>query len=76
MWGHVRHVNPLKEHPERITKKDKKITERLNYDGIDFPVRENDSSKIEKWTTFALTFLVMEVGCFFQFMFLSKNLKI
>ena len=48
MWGHVKHVNPLKEHPERITKKDKKITERLNYDGIDFPVRENDSIKIEK----------------------------
>ena len=24
LWCHVRHINPLKEHPERITKKDKK----------------------------------------------------
>ena len=24
LWCHVRHANPLKEHPERITKKDKK----------------------------------------------------
>ena len=24
LWCHVRHINPLKEHPERITKEDKK----------------------------------------------------
>ena len=27
LWCHVRHVNPLREHPERIKKTDKKITE-------------------------------------------------
>ena len=25
LWCHVRHINPLKEHPERITKIDKKL---------------------------------------------------
>ena len=39
LWCHVRHINPLREHPERITKKDKKLVNNLNYDGIEFSVR-------------------------------------
>ena len=30
LWCHVRHINPLKEHPERILKNDKKIACNLN----------------------------------------------
>ena len=41
-WCHVRHINPLKEHPERISKIDKKIACSLNYDEIKFPVEEKD----------------------------------
>ena len=38
-----RHINPVKEHPERIKKIDKKIAcNLLNYDKIKFPVKEND----------------------------------
>ena len=40
LWCHVRHINPSKEHPERIKKTDKKIAEKLNYDEIEFPVQE------------------------------------
>ena len=47
LWCHVRHINPLKEHPERITKIDKKIACSLNYDEIKFPVEEKDFKKIE-----------------------------
>ena len=47
-WCHVRHINPLKQHPERITKQDEKLVKDLDYDEIDFPVRENDFGKIEK----------------------------
>ena len=47
LWCHVRHINPSKEHPERIKKTDKKIAEKLDYDGIEFPVQEKDFSKIE-----------------------------
>ena len=47
-WCHVRHINPLKEHPERITKEDKKLVKDLDYDEIDFPVQENDFGKTEK----------------------------
>ena len=36
LWCHIRHLNPLKTHPERITKVDKKwlkilITKALNF---------------------------------------------
>ena len=34
-------------HPERITQNDKKLVNHLNYDGVGFPVREKDFSKIE-----------------------------
>ena len=47
LWCHVTHINPLKEHPERITKIDKKIACSLNYDRIKFPVEEKDFEKIE-----------------------------
>ena len=48
LWCHVRHLNPAKIHPERITWEHKKLANNLNYDGIKFPVREKDFSKIEK----------------------------
>ena len=44
----VMHINPVKIHPERITWEDKKLANDLNYDGIGFPVREKDFSKIAK----------------------------
>ena len=47
MWCHVRHINPSKEHPERIFKNVKKIAEKLDYDGIEFLVQEKVFNKIE-----------------------------
>ena len=47
LWCHVRQINPLKEHPERTTKIDRKIVCSLNYDEIKFPVEEKDFEKIE-----------------------------
>ena len=48
LWCHVRHINPVKIHPERITWEDKKLLNNLNYDGVGFPMRKKDFSKIEK----------------------------
>ena len=45
---HVRHINSVKIHPERITQNDKKLPSDLDYDGVGFPVREKDFSKIER----------------------------
>ena len=42
LWCHVRHINP-----EKIKKIDKEIACNLNYEGIEFPVKEKDFKKIE-----------------------------
>ena len=38
LWCHVRHINPVKKHPERITQEDKKLVNNIIYDGVDFPL--------------------------------------
>ena len=40
-------INPSKKHLERIKKTDKKIAEKLDYDGIEFPFQEKYFNKIE-----------------------------
>ena len=47
LWCHVRHINPVKIHSERIRQTDKELVNDLDYDRIEFPVREKDFSKIE-----------------------------
>ena len=48
LWCHVRHINPSKEYPERVTKEGKKLVKNLDYDETDFSVQEDDFGKIEK----------------------------
>ena len=72
LWCHVRHINSVKIHSERITREDKRLVNSLNYDGIEFSVREKGFSKIEKRTTFALTCFVMKTNWLFQFTFQIK----
>ena len=48
LWCHIKHINPVKVHPERITQEDKKLANSLNCNGIEFSVREKGFSKIEK----------------------------
>ena len=47
LWCHVRHINPVKIHPGRITQEDKELVNDLNYDRVKFAVREKGFSKIE-----------------------------
>ena len=44
LWCHVRHINAVKIHPERITQEDKELVNDLNYDRAEFPVQEKDFS--------------------------------
>ena len=48
LWCHVRHINPVKVHTERITREDQKLIKNLDYDGIEFTVQEKDFGKIQK----------------------------
>ena len=65
LWCHVRHINPSKEHPERILKTDKKIAEKLDYDGIKFPVQEKDFNKIEVKNNISINVFAYENGLVF-----------
>ena len=48
LWCHIRHLNSLKIHPERITKADKNMINDLDYKDIKFPVSGKDFGKIEQ----------------------------
>ena len=70
LWCHVRHINPTKEHPERIKNTDKKIAEKLDYDRNEFPMQEKDFSKIEvqnnvfsygKWVGFSNLYFRLKI---------------
>ena len=75
LWCPVRHINPLKGHPEIILKIAKKIAEKLDYDRIEFPVQEKNLARLWWTTIYTLTCLIMKMCWFFQFMFQNKNLK-
>ena len=49
-WCHVRHINPIKIHPERIRQTDKELANDLDYDGVKFPVDREDFNKVEMKT--------------------------
>ena len=72
LWCHVRHVNLLKEHPERITKIDREIACNLNYDEI---VKKKILKRLKYKIISALMCFVMKMSWSFQFMFLINNLK-
>ena len=46
LWCHVRHINPVKDHPGRIKNIDRDFANK-SYDSIEFPVQEKDFSKTE-----------------------------
>ena len=54
LWCHVRHINPSNKHPERIKATDKKTTEKLDYDKIEFPAKEKYFNKIEVKTNISI----------------------
>ena len=79
LWSHVRHINPVKEHPKKKKlKTDKKIAEELNYDGIEFPAQEKDFSKIEIKNNKCINVFGYDNRLVFQILdvFQIKNLKI
>ena len=47
-WCHIRFLNYTNNHPERISKQDKKIPSTLDYRGINFPMKARDYEIIEE----------------------------
>ena len=47
LWCHVRYLNLDGQKLHRITKKDREVFKKLNYEGVDFPVSKKDYGKIK-----------------------------
>ena len=75
LWWHVRHISPLKIHPERITRKDKELVNDLDYDGIMFSVQEKDISKIETKSNICINVFCYENGLTFPIYVSDQKFK-
>ena len=76
-WCHIRHLNLVKTHPERITKEDKKMINDLDYEGIKFPVSKKDYSKIERQSNICINVFCYENGLAYPvYIYLIKSLEI
>ena len=64
-----------KNFQKELKKKDKKIAEKLDYDGIEFPMQEKDVSKIEVKNNICINVFGYENELVFSIMFQIKNLK-
>ena len=72
---HVWHINPKNDHPEKIKKDDKRLASNLNYDGIEFPVKENDFKKMEVQNNISINVFSYEDKLVFPIYISSKNFE-
>ena len=59
---HIRHLNLVEKNPQRTTKEDKEMINKLNYEGIKFPVSKKDYCKIEKQNDTCIKVFCYESG--------------
>ena len=69
LWCHIRHLNLLKIHPERITKADENMVNDLDYEGKDF-------SKIEKKNAICINLFCYENSLVYPLHMSDGNLAI
>ena len=73
LWRHVRHISPVKIHPGRITREDKKLANNLNYNGIEVSMLEKDFSKIENKNNICINVFCYEQTNISNLRFRSKS---
>ena len=62
LWCHIRHLNPLKTHPETIIKADKKRLMILILKALNFLCLKKIFAKLKRKTMFALICFVMKMN--------------
>ena len=62
LWCHIRHLDSVKTHPERITKEDKNMINGLNYEGIKYPVSKKDYFRTERQNNICINVFCCENG--------------
>ena len=66
LWCHIRHLNPLKIHLERITKVDRRMVNDLDYIDVTYPVSKKDCSKSEQKNTICMNVFCYEHGLVYR----------
>ena len=61
-WCHIRHLNLVKMHPERITKEHKNMINDLDYEGIKCPVLKKDYCRIDRQNNICINVFCYENG--------------
>ena len=61
-WCHIRHLNPQEKDPQRIKKEDKKMINKMNYEGIEFPISQKHYDKVEKQNSIRINVFGYEDG--------------
>ena len=59
---HIKHLNPLKTHPERIAKADSQMVDSLDYGYFKFPVSKKNYGRIEKKKSICINVFCFEDG--------------
>ena len=62
LWCHIRYLNLVKTHPEKITKEDKNMINDLDYEGIKFPVSNKVYCKIDRQNNICINVFCYENG--------------
>ena len=70
---HIRHLNSLKTHPERITKTDRRMVNDLDYVDLKFSLKRIVAGLKRKIASESIYFL-MKMTLFILFMYQMKNL--
>ena len=74
-WCDLRHINFSRKHPETITRIIKMLLKILTMMELSSKCKKKILTRLKWKTIYALTFLVMKMGWFFQFMFQIKHLE-
>ena len=74
-WCHVRHINPSKEHPEGIKNNNKNISEKFDYDEVEFLVKEKDFNKIEAKNKICINVFGFEIKLVFSIYVSDKKFE-
>lgn len=72
-WCHVCYINPQTENPKRIKNSDREMAEKLNYQGVEFPVSVKDYGKVEVQNSINVNVFGYEDRQFFNLCVQQKN---
>ena len=75
LWCHVKHINAIKTHPERIRQSNKELANDLNYDGAEFPVQEKYFSKIKEKNSICINVFCYENKLTFPIYILAQKFE-